>query len=61
MTFSQRLTNYADGIGDYLRTMQHVFLLSDMPGNIGDHLIWAGTQRLLKDQDINFRIKCNLG
>jgi exopolysaccharide biosynthesis predicted pyruvyltransferase EpsI len=25
-----------------------------MPGNIGDHLIWAGTQRLLKDQDINF-------
>ena len=25
-----------------------------MPGNIGDHLIWAGTQRLLRDQGIYF-------
>jgi len=54
MTFSQRLANYADGIGDYLRAMQHVFLLSDMPGNIGDHLIWAGTERLLAQQGIHF-------
>ena len=49
-----RLATYADSLGRYLRVEPHLFLLSDMPGNIGDHLIWKGTQRLLKNQSIDF-------
>jgi exopolysaccharide biosynthesis predicted pyruvyltransferase EpsI len=49
-----RLATYADSIGSYLRAEPHLFLLSDMPGNVGDLLIWEGTQSLLKNQSINF-------
>jgi len=49
-----RSASYADSIGSYFRVEPHLFLLSDMPGNIGDHLIWEGTQRLLKNQFIDF-------
>lgn len=49
-----RFLAYKEGIGRYLRAEGHITLLSEMPGNIGDHLIWAGTQRLLTDQEIYF-------
>jgi exopolysaccharide biosynthesis predicted pyruvyltransferase EpsI len=49
-----RLATYSDSIGSYLRAEPHLFLLKDMPGNIGDHLIWEGTRRLLKNQFIDF-------
>jgi exopolysaccharide biosynthesis predicted pyruvyltransferase EpsI len=52
--YYNRLDAFKVGIGGYLRAEQHIILLSGMPGNIGDHLIWAGTRRLLKDQDIDF-------
>lgn len=57
ITRSNRLNNFANGIGNYLRSEQQVFLLSDIPGNIGDHLIWAGTERLLQQQRVNFDLK----
>ena len=53
-TRSNRLTKYADGIGNYLRSKEQILVLTDMPGNIGDHLIWAGTERLLQQQEINY-------
>jgi exopolysaccharide biosynthesis predicted pyruvyltransferase EpsI len=52
--FFSRSSSYADSIGSYFRVEPHLFLLSEMPGNIGDHLIWEGSQRLLKNQFIDF-------
>ncbi len=37
-----------------------VWLLSEMAGNIGDHLIWRGTERLLDGLPLEFeRVRCS--
>lgn len=46
-TLNARLALQLDSIADFLRQAEHLWLLTEMPGNIGDHLIWAGTERLL--------------
>jgi hypothetical protein len=45
--FLSRLRQYQRAFGNFMRTKGPLFLLSEMPGNIGDHLICLGTERLL--------------
>ena len=39
---------------NFLRQKQNLYLLVDMPGNLGDHLIWAGTRQMLDDEDLQY-------
>lgn len=50
-----RMSNYQRLSGLFLRSSPPVHLLSEMPGNIGDHLIWRGTENLLQAEGIDFR------
>lgn len=55
MDFYQRCFFYKHSLLSFLKKRTHpLYLLSDMHGNIGDHLIWAGTQDLLKMGGIHF-------
>lgn len=50
--FADRRRAYAATIADYLRGCPGLCLLTGMPGNAGDQLIWAGTRRLLETHGI---------
>lgn len=52
--FSLRLQLFCHAIGDFLRRKGPLTLLSEMPGNIGDHLIWAGTEAMLRDANLDY-------
>lgn len=51
---TRRLAHYRHSLGTWLRSMRHIRLLSAMRGNVGDHLIWKGTETLLHMEGINF-------
>jgi len=44
--FFNRLHSYGYAIADFLKQEQPLWLLTDMTGNIGDHLICSGVERL---------------
>lgn len=50
----ERLQQYAHVVGQTLAHNGPVLLLHQMPGNTGDHLIWAGTEHLLRRQGIPY-------
>lgn len=52
--FVERLRSYQSFVGGYLRRKRHLVVLSKMPGNVGDQLIWAGTKSLLKMENLEF-------
>lgn len=52
--FKKRRDQYGAMICSYLLGLRPVHLLTQLPGNIGDHLIWAGTEDLLKSNGIGF-------
>ncbi len=54
-SFVARLRGHQTVIGQLLRGGGPVWLLSQMPGNAGDQLIWAGTERLLRAEQIEYR------
>lgn len=54
LDFSLRRAIYREDLQNFLRTQKNIFLLIEMPGNIGDHLIWAGTEDLLKQGNISY-------
>jgi len=47
MDFQARKTLYKESLLHFLAQQSDLFLLTNIPGNIGDHLIWAGTEDLL--------------
>ena len=42
-------------LGRYISQIPNINLLVDMKGNIGDHLIWAGTKKLLDDLRVPYQ------
>jgi hypothetical protein len=48
--FHERAEVYGHLVCSFIERDGPVWLLSEMRGNIGDHLIWAGTERLLDSQ-----------
>lgn len=55
-SLATRMNHYQRLCGSFLRSAPSpVYLLSGMPGNIGDHLIWIGTETLLHAERIEFR------
>jgi len=46
---------YRDALLSFIRKESDLYLLTDMPGNIGDHLICAGTTELLVSGNIQFK------
>lgn len=56
----RRLRAQKASINQFLSMGKGVWLLSDMAGNIGDHLIWCGTERLLEGLPFKVeRISCS--
>ncbi len=51
-TFARRRRAHADGVVGFLAGLQPLALLDGMFGNVGDHLIWAGTRDLLAMGDL---------
>lgn len=49
-----RLKKQQEAILGFLGQCQPLMLLSEMPGNIGDHLIWLGTERMLTISGLAF-------
>ena len=52
--FKKKLQFHFDSIVGFIQQIQPLWLLTEMPGNIGDHLIWAGTERILTLSQLNF-------
>jgi len=52
--FQRRLLLHQDAVCAVLRDRQPVILLTEIPGNIGDHLIWAGGRHLLENGGIAY-------
>jgi len=55
MGFFARRMLYRDALLSFIRKESDLYLLMDMPGNIGDHLICAGTTELLVSGNIRFK------
>lgn len=56
----RRLRAHKTSINQFLSMGKGVWLLSEMAGNVGDHLIWRGTERLLDGLPLKFqRISCS--
>ena len=55
MDFFARRKLYRDALLSFIRAESDLYLLTDMPGNIGDHLICAGTRELLVSGNIRFK------
>jgi exopolysaccharide biosynthesis predicted pyruvyltransferase EpsI len=49
LKFSERLDLYKASLIQFLITSDSIFLLTEMPGNIGDHLIQLGSERILAE------------
>jgi exopolysaccharide biosynthesis predicted pyruvyltransferase EpsI len=48
------MLRYQSWIGNFLRSTQPLVVLSELPGNVGDYLIWAGTERLMALEKLEF-------
>ena len=55
LSFRERACEYRKVLCSHLAGIGPVHLLAAMPGNIGDHLIWAGTEDLLRREGVGFR------
>ena len=53
-SFVMRRELYDAMICSYLLGFHHIYLLTQLRGNIGDHLIWAGTEDLLRSGGVVF-------
>jgi len=53
MDLSMRMTTYASAFVRHLSQIGNVHLLTGMKGNLGDHLIWTGTEQLLAAQGVD--------
>jgi len=51
----ERLISWGNAIAQYLRKYSNIYLLREIPGNVGDHLIWEGTTVFLDNQNISFK------
>ncbi len=59
-TFEQKLEMQRQAIANFIGQVRPLWLLTEMPGNIGDHLIWVGTERLLKLSGLPYKhISCS--
>lgn len=54
MDFFTRRSFYKESFLNFLAKQSDLYLLSDIPGNIGDYLIWMGTEDLLADGRIPY-------
>lgn len=54
MDFLTRRTLYKTSTLNFLAKQSNLYLLTKIPGNIGDHLIWAGTEDLLRSGRISY-------
>ena len=50
----ERVVSWGNSIAEYLGRYSNVYLLTELPGNIGDHLIWEGTITFLNNHNIPF-------
>lgn len=53
LTFEERREWYADSVADLLGRWGPLFLLTGMRGNVGDQLIWRGTDELLASRGLS--------
>jgi exopolysaccharide biosynthesis predicted pyruvyltransferase EpsI len=51
----ERVVNWGYSIAEYLNKQPNIYLLTDFPGNIGDHLIWDGTTSFLNNNKVPFK------
>jgi len=51
----ERVVSWGNSIAEYLRQHSNIYLLTELPGNIGDHLIWEGTIVFLNNHKISFK------
>ena len=54
LSFRERAREYRRLICSYVAEIGPVHVLTGMPGNVGDQLIWAGTNDLLRSASIDF-------
>lgn len=54
MDFPTRKSLFRASLTAFLGAQRDLCLLTQMPGNIGDHLIWAGTQDLLGSEGLHY-------
>ena len=52
---SERVVTWGNSIAEYLKQYSNIYLLTELPGNIGDHLIWEGTIVFLNNHKISFK------
>jgi hypothetical protein len=52
--FAARLSEQQGVVTEFVRRVGPVWLLNQMPGNMGDHLIWAGTERLMTSGGVDY-------
>jgi exopolysaccharide biosynthesis predicted pyruvyltransferase EpsI len=51
----ERILRWGVSISNFIKQNSNIFLLTDLPGNIGDHLIWEGTIDFLKLNQIKYK------
>jgi exopolysaccharide biosynthesis predicted pyruvyltransferase EpsI len=54
VNFNQLNNNYHLSLCEFLKKQNSIFLLDELPGNLGDHLIWEGTEHFLNSNGIHF-------
>jgi exopolysaccharide biosynthesis predicted pyruvyltransferase EpsI len=52
--FELRLKGHQVAVSEFVQQVGPIWLLTCMPGNIGDHLIWAGTENLLESGGVDY-------
>lgn len=50
-----RLSSHQVVVAEFVKRESPVWLLTSMPGNIGDHLIWQGTEKMLVSSGVEYR------
>lgn len=51
----ERIQEHKQCMAKYIAQIPNLYLLKDMMGNIGDHLIWAGTREILDDLSVYYQ------
>jgi exopolysaccharide biosynthesis predicted pyruvyltransferase EpsI len=51
----ERVIRWGNAISNFIKRNSNVYLLTELPGNIGDHLIWAGTVDFLESHQIRVK------
>ena len=52
--FRERLRQHGEAMCQFIRGLGPIRLLAGIPGNLGDHLIWQGTRRLLARHGVQY-------